>query len=148
MSWRFFFGVASVVAPVAAYQITFAVIDGHAEKEYFEAISQILPVVLLALAIEQRYFNRRMTAPEGTLEFKVGSRSTQRSLSGWYTLAARAFALVVLILLGVGEWVAVEVLATGQFSSTDLKNTAGSLAAGFTALIITALVGTKASQAE
>lgn len=60
-----------------------------------------------------------------------------------YTRAARAYALVVLIVFGLGEWVAVEVLATGHPSTADLKNTAGSLAAGFTALIVSALVGTK-----
>jgi len=64
-------------------------------------------------------------------------------MARWYPLAARVYALVVLFLLGFGEWIAVEVLATGQSSTADLKNTAGSLAAGFTALIVGALVGTK-----
>jgi hypothetical protein len=50
---------------------------------------------------------------------------------------------LVLFALGLGEWVAVEVLATGQSSTPELKLTAGSLAAGFTALIVSALAGTK-----
>ena len=143
--WRFALGVAAIAAPVLAYVVTALVVDGHAKEEYFEAVSQILPVLLLALAIEQRYFTRRPPpAPESPLQLELaGRRLDDRSMARWYTLAARIYALVVLIVLGLGEWIAVEVLATGESSGADLKNTAGSLAAGFTALIVSALVGTK-----
>ena len=144
--WRFSFGVGAIAAPVIAYAVTALVVDGHAKKEYFEAVSQILPVLLLALAIEQRYFTRagRGRAPESPLQLELaGRRLDNRTMARWYTLAARVYALVVLFLLGFGEWIAVEVLATGSSSTADLKNTAGSLAAGFTALIVSALVGTK-----
>lgn len=144
--WRFAFGVGAIAAPLLAYAVTALVVDGHAKKEYFEAVSQILPVLLLALAIEQRYFTRagRARAPESPVQLELGGRRLDnRTMARWYTLAARIYALVVLFLLGFGEWIAVEVLATGSSSTADLKNTAGSLAAGFTALIVSALVGTK-----
>jgi hypothetical protein len=144
--WRFAFGVGAIAAPLVAYAVTAILVDGHAKKEYFEAVSQILPVLLLALAIEQRYFARAGSepAPESPLQLELaGRRLDDRTMARWYTLAARVYALVVLFLLGFGEWIAVEVLATGTSSSADLKNTAGSLAAGFTALIVSALVGTK-----
>jgi hypothetical protein len=143
--WRFAFGVAAIAAPVVAYVVTALLVEGHAKEEYFEAVSQILPVLLLALAIEQRYFTRRPPpAPESPLQLELaGRRLDDRSMARWYTLAARIYALVVLVVLGLGEWIAVEVLATGESSGADLKNTAGSLAAGFTALIVSALVGTK-----
>jgi hypothetical protein len=143
--WRFALGVAAIAAPVVAYVVTALLVDGHAKQEYFEAVSQILPVLLLALAIEQRYFTRRPPpAPESPVQLELaGRRLDDRSMARWYTLAARIYALVVLVVLGLGEWIAVEVLATGESSSADLKNTAGSLAAGFTALIVSALVGTK-----
>jgi hypothetical protein len=143
--WKFAFGIAAIAAPVLAYVVTALLVDGHAKEEYFEAVSQILPVLLLALAIEQRYFTRRPPpAPESPLQLELaGRRLDDRSMARWYTLAARIYALVVLIVLGLGEWIAVEVLATGESSGADLKNTAGSLAAGFTALIVSALVGTK-----
>jgi hypothetical protein len=145
---KFAFGVGAIVAPVLAYVVTALLVDGHAKDEYFEAVSQILPVLLLALAIEQRYFTRRQPAPESPLQMELaGYRLDDRSMARWYTLAARIYALVVLIVLGLGEWIAVEVLATGESSGADLKNTAGSLAAGFTALIVSALVGTKADRA-
>jgi hypothetical protein len=143
--WKFAFGVAAIAAPVVAYVVTALLVEGRAKEEYFEAVSQILPVLLLALAIEQRYFTRRPPpAPESPLQLQLaGRRLDDRSMARWYTLAARIYALVVLIVLGLGEWIAVEVLATGESSGADLKNTAGSLAAGFTALIVSALVGTK-----
>ena len=143
--WRFALGIAAIAAPVLAYVVTALVVEGHAKEEYFEAVSQILPVLLLALAIEQRYFTRRPPpAPESPLQLELaGRRLDDRSMARWYTLAARIYALIVLFALGFGEWIAVEVLATGESSGADLKNTAGSLAAGFTALIVSALVGTK-----
>jgi hypothetical protein len=144
--WKFAFGVGAIAAPVLAYVVTALVVDGQAKEEYFEAVSQILPVLLLALAIEQRYFTRagRVQVPESPLQLELaGRRLDDRAMARWYTLAARVYALVVLIVLGLGEWIAVEVLATGESSGADLKNTAGSLAAGFTALIVSALVGTK-----
>jgi len=144
--WRFAFGVGAIAAPVVAFAIAALAVDGTARHEYFDAVSQILPVLLLALAIEQRYFTRAGSeaAPETPLQLELGGRRLDdRTMARWYTLAARIYALVVLVVLGLGEWVAVEVLATGQSSSGDLSITAGSLTAGFTALIISALVGTK-----
>ena len=147
LAWKFVFAIAAIAAPVVAYGLTALLVEGHAEKEYFEAVSQILPVLLLALAIEQRYFTRRPPpAPESPLQLELaGRRLDDRAMARWYTLAARIYALVVLFALGFGEWITVEVLATGESSGADLENTAGSLAAGFTALIVSALVGTKQS---
>lgn len=147
VAWKFALAVGAIAAPVLAYGLTALLVDGRAKDEYFEAVSQILPVLLLALAIEQRYFSQRRPAPESPLQMELaGYRLDDRSMAKWYTLAARIYALVVLFALGWGEWIAVEVLATGESSSADLKNTAGSLAAGFTALIVSALVGTKADR--
>jgi hypothetical protein len=134
--------LSAILLPVIAYGLATLLVDGHAQKEYYEAVSQILPVLLLALAIEQRYFTRRQSMPEFPPELDFDVDET-RDLARWYTRAARVYALMVLIALGLGEWIAVEVLATGSSTTSDLKNTAGSLAAGFTALIVTALIGTK-----
>lgn len=135
--------LSAILLPVIAYGMATLLVEGRAQKEYFEAVSQILPVLLLALAIEQRYFTRRQSMPEFPPELDFNEAET-RDLARWYTRAARIYALMVLVALGLGEWIAVEVLATGHSSTADLKNTAGSLAAGFTALIVSALVGTKA----
>jgi polyferredoxin len=138
--------LSAILLPVLAYGLAALLVDGTAKKEYYEAVSQILPVLLLALAIEQRYFTREQSMPEFPPELDFNQAET-RNLARWYTRAARVYALMVLLALGLGEWIAVEVLAEGSSSTADLKNTAGSLAAGFTALIVTALVGTKQTAA-
>ena len=139
---RFLLALGAILLPIVAYALAALLVDGHAQKQYFEAVSQILPVLLLALAIEQRYFTRRQSMPDlpPGLQFE---EAEVRNLARWYTRAGRAYALMVLFALGFGEWIAVEVLATGESTGADLKNTAGSPAAGFTALIVSALVGTK-----
>jgi len=134
--------VGAAAVPAFAFLIAMALVDGHAREEYFEAVSQILPVLLLALAIEQRYFTSSQAMPELPAELEFGNDEIER-IARLYAFTARVYALVVLFALGLGEWIAVEVLAAGSSSSTDLKITAGSLAAGFSALIVTALVGTK-----
>ena len=141
------FALGAILLPPVAYGLTALLVDGHARKEYFEAVSQILPVLLLALAVEQRYFTRRQSMPDLPPELEFGEVEIKR-LARWYTLAARTYALMVLIALGLGEWIAVEALATGHSTGADLENTAGSLAAGFTALIVSALVGTKTTRAD
>jgi hypothetical protein len=143
----FWLGKAAVLSvaasvPALAFVLTMALVNGHAQKEYFDAVSQILPVLLLALAIEQRYFTSSQSMPELPAELEFGEAEIKK-IARFYGFTARVYALVVLFALGLGEWIAVEVLATGQSSTADLKNTAGSLAAGFTALIVSALVGTK-----
>jgi hypothetical protein len=143
LSWKFLLGAAAVVAPVAAFILAVLLTNGHAQEEYFEAVSQIIPVLLLALAIEQRYFNQRPSAPEMMLSFSLRSRRFRIPLDRVYVLQARIYALLVLVILGLGEWIAVEAIATGASNEDDLKFTAGSLAAGFIALIVSALVGTK-----
>jgi hypothetical protein len=139
---RSLLALSAILLPVVAYGLAALLVDGHAQKEYYEAVSQILPVLLLALAIEQRYFTRGQSMPELPPELQFGEAET-RQLARWYTRAARLYALLVLLALGFGEWIAVEVLAEGTSTTADLKNTAGSLAAGFIALIVTALIGTK-----
>jgi hypothetical protein len=75
--WRFASGVGAIVAPVLAYVVVALIVEGHATKEYFEAVSQILPVLLLALAVEQGYFTRagRERAPQTPLQLELAGRS-------------------------------------------------------------------------
>ena len=139
---KFLLALGAILLPIVAYVLTFYLVDGRAKDGYFEAVSQILPVLLLALAVEQRYFTGRQTIPKPPPQLEFGDPE-MKELGRLYGRAARIYALMVLAALGLGEWIAVEVLATGESTSADLKNTAGSLAAGFTALIVSALVGTK-----
>jgi hypothetical protein len=142
-AWSGLYAAAAVGAPVLAFAVISFVVSGHARKEYYEAVSQILPVLLLALAVEQRYFSRGQAPVQAPRLPGLETDEIAAVSPDLYRRAARIYALLVLATLGLGEWIAVEVLATGQSSSGDLSITAGSLAAGFTALIVSALVGTR-----
>lgn len=144
---KFLLALSAILLPVLAYGLVALLVDGQGKKEHFEAVSQILPVLLLALAVEQRYFTRNQSIPEPPPQLEFDDADA-RDLARWYGRAAKLYALIVLAALGLGEWIAVEVLATGHSSTADLKNTAGSLAAGFVALIVSALVGTSAGPAS
>ncbi len=73
---RSLLALSAILLPVLAYGLAALLVDGHAQKEYFEAISQILPVLLLALAIEQRYFTRGQSMPELPPELQFGETET------------------------------------------------------------------------
>ena len=51
-------------APLLAFLLTIALVKGHASTSYYEAVAQIIPVVILALAIELRYFSPNRQLPE------------------------------------------------------------------------------------
>ena len=58
--------VATVLfgAPLLAFVLMIALVKGHASVAYYEAVSQIIPVVILALAIELRYFSPSRQLPK------------------------------------------------------------------------------------
>ena len=51
-------------APLLAFVLVIAFVNGHASIAYYEAVTQIVPVVILALAIELRYFSPNRQLPE------------------------------------------------------------------------------------
>jgi hypothetical protein len=68
----------AVAVPGLAFGLTATLVDGHAQKGYFEAVSQILPVLLLALAIEQRYFTGEQPLPDLPPELEFGQAENRR----------------------------------------------------------------------
>ncbi len=123
---------ASERKPWAFSRIT----SGEAADGYFEQVSQIFPILLLALVIEQRYLSRRWLpdgpawlAPEGP------------KLVRWMMIFARVYAFALLMVLAWGEITALHAVAREGGTGKDLEVTAGALAAGFTALVTTAVLG-------
>ncbi len=49
-------------APLLAFVLVIVLVKGHAGIAYYEAVSQIMPVVILALAIELRCFSPNRAA--------------------------------------------------------------------------------------
>ena len=115
--------VASIAfgLPPIAFLVALVLVQGHAGITYFEAVSQIVPVVILALAIELRYFSpaRELPPPLGLL-FRHPAR---------VRVVAAAYAASTLLALVLSEAVAVWVLADGSSSRLELSiTTAGGVA--------------------
>jgi hypothetical protein len=140
-SWRRTLVARYILAatPAAAWIIVNLLVNGHASIRYFEVTSQILPIFLLALAIEQRYFlqDPQLPSPPGEPQYQ----QYQPSRSGWlmfqtYSLVMYIYPMLVLLIFAIGEVDALRAVASRDPSTHDLRNTAASLVSMFTALVI------------
>ncbi len=107
-------------------------VQGHAGIAYFEAVAQIIPIVILALAIELRYFSpgRRPPATLGLL-FRDPVRAR---------VVAALYAAATLLALVFSEAIALWVLAEGSSNQLQLSITTAGLTAGAVALVVAILL--------
>jgi hypothetical protein len=126
-------------APLLAFVLVIALVKGHASVAYYESVSQIIPVVILALAIELRYFspNRQLPAP-----LKASFRHPERA----QPLAA-GYAVATLLALIASEAVALAVVASESSGRLALSITAAGLAAGACALVAAILLPSSGGEA-
>jgi hypothetical protein len=119
-------------APPLAFLLVIALVKGHASIAYYEAVSQIIPVLILALAIELRYFspNRQLPAP-------LKSRFRNPELA---QPVATAYAVATLLSLLLSEVVSLAVIASSNSGRLALSITAAGLAAGGCALVAAILL--------
>lgn len=119
-------------APLLAFVLVIAVVKGHASIAYYEAVTQIIPVVILALAIELRYFspNRQLPKP-----LKARFRRPELAQP-----IATGYAVATLLALIASEIVALAVVASGGSGRLALSVTAAGLAAGGCALVAAILL--------
>ncbi|HET8864011.1 MAG TPA: hypothetical protein VFM94_12295 [Solirubrobacterales bacterium] len=136
------FTIVVTVIPAIAFVATWFLVGGKASERYFELVAQIIPILLLTLAVEQRYFARRRRFPfPPTLPEPSPPEENWRKLLRVYSFLAHAYALLLLAILALGEFTALQVVAGGESTHQDLRTTAGSLAAGFTALVLSTFSG-------
>jgi nucleoside recognition membrane protein YjiH len=126
--------VLLLAAPLYAFVLVIALVEGHASVAYYEAVSQIIPVVILALAIELRYFspNRRLPEP-----VKARFRHPERVQP-----FAAGYAIATLLALLASEVVSLLVVASEDSGRLALSVTAAGLAAGGAALVAAILLPT------
>jgi hypothetical protein len=99
---------------------------------YFETIAQIIPIVILALAIELRYFAPGRELPASLkLLFRDPSRAR---------VVGTAYAAATLLALVLSEAVALWVLADGSSDQLKLSITTAGLTAGAVALVVAILL--------
>lgn len=126
--------VASVAFgfPPIAFLIALVLVQGHADIAYFEAIAQIIPIVVLALAIELRYFSPGQEPPKVLgLLFRDPAR---------VRVVGAAYAAATLLALVLSEAVALWVLAEGTSDRLKLSITTAGLTAGAVALVVAILL--------
>jgi len=118
--------------PAIAFLVALVLVDGHADIAYFEAIAQIIPIVILALAIELRYFapGRDLPAP-----LKLLFRDPLRA-----RIVATVYAAATLLALVLSEAIALWVLAEGSSTQLQLSITTAGLTAGAVALVVAILL--------
>jgi hypothetical protein len=122
--------VASVAfgLPPIAFIVALVLVQGHARIAYFEAVAQIIPIVILALAIELRYFSPARQPPKTLgLLFRDPTRAR---------LVAAIYAAATLLALVLSEAVALWVLAEGSSNQLQLSITTAGLTAGAVALVV------------
>lgn len=131
---RIGFAVAAVafLLPLVAFVVAIAVVDGHASVAYFEAVSQIIPIIVLALAIELRWFAPGSEIPEPLRPF---FRRPELVRAIGFTYAA-----VTLLVLILSEAVSLWVIADQGSSRLELSITTAGLTAGAVALVVAILL--------
>jgi hypothetical protein len=93
-------------APLLAFLLVIALVKGHASIAYYEAVTQIVPVVILALAIELRYFSPNRQLPE---PLKARFRHPERAQP-----IATTYAVATLLALIASEVVSLAVVASNS----------------------------------
>jgi hypothetical protein len=121
-------------APLLAFLLVIALVKGHASIAYYEAVTQIVPVVILALAIELRYFSPNRQLPE---PLKARFRRPERAQP-----IATTYAVATLLALIASEVVSLAVVASSSSGRLALSITAAGLAAGGCALVAAILLPT------
>lgn len=119
-------------APLLAFVLVIALVKGHASVAYYEAVSQIIPVVVLALAIELRYFSPDRQLPAA---LKARFRRPERAQP-----LATGYAVATLLALVASEAIALAVVASESSGRLALSITAAGLAAGACALVAAILL--------
>ncbi len=119
-------------APLLAFLLVIALVKGHASIAYYEAVAQIVPVLILALAIELRYFSPNRQLPE---PLKARFRNPDHAQP-----IATAYAVATLLALVASEVVSLAVVASNSSGRLALSITAGGLAAGGCALVAAILL--------
>ena len=124
--------VTAFVLPLIPFALALVVIDGHASIAYFEAVAQIIPIIILALAIELRYFAPGREVPEPLRPY-VRQPELARALGFVY-------AAVTLLALVGSEAVSLWAIAAESSNQLKLSVTTAGLTAGAVALVVAILL--------
>ncbi len=140
-------------AVLVAYSVTFLVTsNSRVTSEFFAAASQIIPVLLLVLAVEAEVFRWRMP-PSSILSAPQARHTDERdvqeaaeavidaAVEAADALTRQLTALLLLTALLVGEIVALIPLLTGDPGSASAKPVMAAIVAGLSGVAYVAITG-------
>lgn len=118
--------------PLVAFALALVLVEGEASVAYYETVAQIIPIVVLTLAIELRYFAPEREVPEQLRPF-VRRPDVARALGVLYAAAT-------LLALVVGEAVSLWAIAAESSDRLRLGLTTAGLTSGAVALVLAILL--------
>lgn len=118
--------------PLIAFVLAMVVVDGHASIAYYEAVAQIIPIIILALAIELRYFAPGREVPEALRPY-MRRPQVARALGFVY-------AALTLLALIASEAMSLWAIAAERSDQFKLSLTTAGLTAGAVALVLALLL--------
>lgn len=118
-----------LASPLASFVVAAVLVEGRRGSiPYFEAVAQIIPLLIVALVIEARYLSPR---PQLVRMLPIFSRY-QWVMRGY----VRVYTAMTFFLVVASEVIALKVLANQHPTEKGLIATAGGLAAGTVALVV------------
>jgi len=135
------------VAPLLGFCLAAITSPQEATNGFYTTAAQIIPVLLLVLAVELGFFRFRLAAPEQLRMSRGGRLPTARDVEAGMESAELAVsirslvALATLLALTVGEFVALHPVAQGDESTGNPRVVYGALAAGVAAIAALAVLG-------
>jgi hypothetical protein len=136
-----------VVTAVVSGTLGSTVFPAHPSLGFFEAAAQIIPVLLLVLAVELRLFRVARPGSVPTLPTMFErplprlDRFLGRFLTGYVkcvAVLARAYPVFALILMVAGELSALKIVATGEVPD-DTRSVGAALIVGLVAIALSSL---------
>lgn len=130
-SWHLFI-------PPVVLVLTASFVSGKATIGYFSLVAQILPILILALAIELKYFAVRPlppkppSAPDDNWKIRIGNLF-------WYYaiwLVVVTYPAIILLVLTAGEAASLAVVGRGHSGPLEHSGVTAALACGAAALIV------------
>ena len=127
----------------------------EASKEFFSAIAGVIPVLLLTLAVQARFFElptwshvkerfeltRKPKETWGLHYLRVVVQTIEDARPRWRFVERILVGLALLVLLTVGEFAALHPLATGRATDGNPRLVYAAVAAGFAMIAGLSLIG-------
>jgi hypothetical protein len=138
--------------PLLGVACGFFLAPHEASEAFYSAAAQIIPVLLLVLAVELRFFRFEAAA------FRVRPPPRSQSLIESFEATAESaelakagrtvYAAITLVVLTVGEFAALHPLAQGSATAGNPQWVYAALAGGFVAIATLAVIGEPATKKD